>query len=206
MIRRPPRSTLFPYTTLFRSRIVRASSENGPSTTRYEIFHDVLADAVLGWRTRFESNRRIEEEGRAHQRRHRRLLIFGAVTLIGLAIMAAVAVYAFAQRSNARHQTAVAQIERAKAEQQRVEAVQQETLAKEKTKEALSAEKQAQQAKEQAQTSAQKAKVERLEALAQKARAEGNRVKAVRLAAAAKAARSAAEHQATVARIATGNA
>ncbi len=28
-------------------RIVRASSENGPSTTRYEIFHDVLADAVL---------------------------------------------------------------------------------------------------------------------------------------------------------------
>src|SRR5213078_319201 len=46
-------------------RIVRASSENGPSTTRYEIYHDVLADAVLGWRTRFESDRRIEEERRA---------------------------------------------------------------------------------------------------------------------------------------------
>jgi len=187
-------------------RIVRASSENGPSTTRYEIFHDVLADAVLGWRTRFESDRRIEEERRAHQRRHRRLLIFGAVTLIGLAIMAAVAVYAFAQRSNARHQTAVAQIERAKAEQQRTEAVQQETLAKEKTKEAQSAEKHAQQARKQAQTSAQKAKVERLEALAQKALAEGNRVKAVRLAAAAREARSAAERQATLARTATGKA
>src|SRR3712207_8283946 len=32
MIRRPPRSTLFPYTTLFRSSMVRASSRSRPST------------------------------------------------------------------------------------------------------------------------------------------------------------------------------
>jgi hypothetical protein len=42
-------------------RIVRASSSNGPSTTQYEIFHDVLADAVLAWRSRFEAERRIAE-------------------------------------------------------------------------------------------------------------------------------------------------
>src|SRR3712207_7081920 len=34
MIRRPPRSTLFPYTTLFRSRGYPASSERMPSRTR----------------------------------------------------------------------------------------------------------------------------------------------------------------------------
>src|SRR3954452_7143925 len=33
-------------------RIVRAGSENGPASVRYEIFHDVLAEAVLAWRTR----------------------------------------------------------------------------------------------------------------------------------------------------------
>jgi WD40 repeat protein len=97
-------------------RIVRASSENGPATTRYEIFHDVLADAVLAWRTRFEADRRIEEERRGHHRRQRRLLaIFGAA-LVALGVMAAVAVYALAQRSEARHQAAVAGAALVKAE------------------------------------------------------------------------------------------
>jgi WD40 repeat protein len=97
-------------------RIVRASSENGPSTTRYEIFHDVLADAVLAWRARFEADRRLEEQRRAHERRQRRLLAIGAAALLGLAVMAAVAVYALAQRSNAQHQAARAEAEQAKAE------------------------------------------------------------------------------------------
>src|SRR5256885_12298714 len=34
MIRRPPRSTLFPYTTLFRSHIVRRAEIHGPPTPR----------------------------------------------------------------------------------------------------------------------------------------------------------------------------
>src|SRR3712207_7993844 len=42
MIRRPPRSTLFPYTTLFRSR--RSSSEGGPMTYCVAIR---LEDALL---------------------------------------------------------------------------------------------------------------------------------------------------------------
>src|SRR3712207_7891234 len=36
MIRRPPRSTLFPYTTLFRSAALR-TSENDPSETVWEV-------------------------------------------------------------------------------------------------------------------------------------------------------------------------
>src|SRR2546429_4590671 len=36
MIRRPPRSTLFPYTTLFRSRIARASFSGLGSVDRHE--------------------------------------------------------------------------------------------------------------------------------------------------------------------------
>jgi WD40 repeat protein len=174
-------------------RIVRASSENGPSTTRYEIYHDVLADAVLGWRTRFEADRRIEDERLAHQRRQRRLLIFGVATLIGLAIMAAVAVYALAQRSNANHQAAVA-------EQQRNIAVEQSREARRRTKEAQTARAKEQQAREQAQANARLANAAKLEALSQRAAAEGNRKKALAFAAAAEVERSRAETQAAFAR------
>jgi WD40 repeat protein len=175
-------------------RIVRASSENGPATTRYEIFHDVLADAVLGWRSRFEADRRVEEQRQAHERRHRRLLVFGAVTLIGLAVMAGVAVYAFAQRSNARQQAAVAQVERARAEDRGKQLLKQATLLKRTTKEALSA-------KKQAQFNAQQANAAKLDALSQKARAEHNGALATQLAAQADAARNRAEQLVKVTRI-----
>src|SRR5687767_15598604 len=45
MIRRPPRSTLFPYTTLFRSR-VRGHADGGPG--------DRIRVHVLGWRVHRE--------------------------------------------------------------------------------------------------------------------------------------------------------
>jgi WD40 repeat protein len=180
-------------------RIVRASSENGPSTTRYEIYHDVLADAVLGWRARFESDRRIEEERLAHHRRQRRLLLVAVAALISLAVVAAIAVYAFAQRSNANHQTAVAQAERATAEKQRSIAVEQTQQTLLKTKEAQAATAKEQQAREQAQANAKLANAATLEALSQKAAAEGNRRKAVVFAAAAESERSRAQRQAALA-------
>src|SRR2546425_7657003 len=43
MIRRPPRSTLFPYTTLFRSR---AASENGAAAQEPDSGHDLRRDPV----------------------------------------------------------------------------------------------------------------------------------------------------------------
>jgi WD40 repeat protein len=124
-------------------RIVRESSTNGPSTTRYEIFHDVLADAVLAWRTRFEAERQIQDERARHLRRQRRLVAIGAGALLAVAVLTAVAVYALAQRSEARHQAAVAKTEQAKAEHSAATA--NEALANEA------------KAKRKAQTSAQKA-------------------------------------------------
>src|SRR2546430_10413112 len=44
MIRRPPRSTLFPYTTLFRSRDVATTNDNGNDLQR----HDDIDDAIAG--------------------------------------------------------------------------------------------------------------------------------------------------------------
>jgi WD40 repeat protein len=180
-------------------RIVRASSENGPSTTRYEIFHDVLADAVLGWRARFESERHLDEERAEHERRQRRLVTIGSAALLGVAVMAAVAIYALAQRSNARHQAAVAQVERTKAEQQEAiaktnskQSRNQAAIAKQQTKRARAAQK-------RAQVSERNAQAARSDALSQKAIAEGNRAKAVRLGALADAARNSAQKQASIA-------
>src|SRR2546426_1957022 len=39
MIRRPPRSTLFPYTTLFRSRAARRSAVARPAPARVQVSH-----------------------------------------------------------------------------------------------------------------------------------------------------------------------
>jgi WD40 repeat protein len=97
-------------------RIVRASSENGPSTTRYEIFHDVLAGAVVAWRTRYEAERALEEERLRHRRRQQRLLAVGVMALAVIAVLAAIAIYALDQRSEAQHQAQAAQASAAAAE------------------------------------------------------------------------------------------
>ena len=89
--------------TLARHRILRRD-ESG----RWEIFHDVLAGAVLGWKTRYEARRGVERARAEARRRHRRLgfLAFGA--LVALAATTALAVFAFSQRSDARDQARVA--------------------------------------------------------------------------------------------------
>ena len=88
---------------LVEERIVRAG-EDGAAGPRYEIFHDVLAEAVLAWRTRHEAERRIEAERQAGARRHRRLLALAIGALVLIAILVAIAIYAFAQRGDARAQ------------------------------------------------------------------------------------------------------
>src|SRR5262249_24897840 len=79
-------------------RIVRASSTNGPASTRYEIFHDVLAGAVLAWRTRHAAEHALYEADR--RRRRARLVAAGA--LLGLLIVAGIAVFALVERDRAR--------------------------------------------------------------------------------------------------------
>src|SRR2546430_12979797 len=65
MIRRPPRSTLFPYTTLFRSRLLREAAQVTPvgpddvdarvGVARVELAHPVERD-VAGLRRRSEEH------------------------------------------------------------------------------------------------------------------------------------------------------
>jgi WD40 repeat protein len=88
---------------LVEERIVRAG-EDGAAGPRYEIFHDVLAEAVLAWRARHEADRRLEEERRAAARRHRRLLFVAIGAGILIAVLAAIAAFALAQRHDARAQ------------------------------------------------------------------------------------------------------
>jgi WD40 repeat protein len=92
-------------------RIVR------PLDGRVEIFHDVLADPVLAWRARHEADRALERQRAEAERRHRRLLGLVAASLLAVAAMAAVTIYALMQRSDAR-----AEARRAKASELNTEA------------------------------------------------------------------------------------
>jgi len=88
--------------TLAERRILRSLEEGGG--LRYEIFHDVLAQPVLAWRTGHEAERELERQQEAADRRHRRLLVIIAVGAVLFAAMGAVTVYALSQRTEARKQ------------------------------------------------------------------------------------------------------
>jgi hypothetical protein len=75
---------------------------------RWEIFHDVLASAVLGWKTRYDAERAVQRAREEARRRHRRLGFLAFGSLLGLALAAALAAFAFSQRSEARDQARVA--------------------------------------------------------------------------------------------------
>ncbi len=77
----------------------------GSELPRYEIYHDILAEPVLAWRTRHESERALERVRQDAARRHRRLLIVAGGALLLAAAMAVVTVFAFTQRSEAQSQT-----------------------------------------------------------------------------------------------------
>jgi WD40 repeat protein len=94
--------------------VVRALGEHRilrPVDGRWEIFHDVLADPVLAWRARHEADQALERQREEARRRHRRLLALLIAAAIALAAMAAVTIYALAQRSNAREQASLARAE-----------------------------------------------------------------------------------------------
>ena len=80
-------------------RIVRASAENG-SGTRYEIYHDVLADAVAAWRNRYRAERSVHDA----ERRRRRAFGVATAALVSLVLVGAIAVYALVERGHSRSQ------------------------------------------------------------------------------------------------------
>ena len=85
-------------------RIVRPLPGRNGGGPRFEIFHDVLADAVLAWRARHDAQVAIERERTDARRRHRRLAVITGLALVALMATAGLAVYAFSQRSEAREQ------------------------------------------------------------------------------------------------------
>ena len=112
-------SALLPVlTTLGRERIVRTVDGAGRDGSRYEIFHDVLADAVLGWRR----ERELERQRQTAERRFRRVLVLAIAAVIALAGMAAIAVFALAQRTEAREERAVARAEARRARARELDA------------------------------------------------------------------------------------
>jgi WD40 repeat protein len=91
-------------------RILRPLSE-GPDGEggRYEIFHDVLAAAIVDWRDGHEAQRELDRARRDADRRSRRALLVAGAALFALAVVAAIAVFALTQRSDARTKARLAQ-------------------------------------------------------------------------------------------------
>ena len=180
-------------TRLVHERILRpvakranGSVNGGADTAPYEIFHDVLGEAVLDWRTRYESERRVELERAESDRRHRRVLGILAVVVLALAAMTAIAAYAVAQRSEARKQASRATSAAAVANQQRAVAVSEKANAVEARADAVRQRDRARKARSEAVFQRREAEIQkaaavegRSEAERQKAEAETQRAVAV---------------------------
>jgi WD40 repeat protein len=115
---------------LARERILRPTGENGQAGNRYEIYHDVLAGAVLAWRAQHEAQAALERERAESRRRQHRLAILVGVVLAAFAVMSALAAYALSQRGTARHATSIALAQRKVA----VDALHREQLQKKQVK------------------------------------------------------------------------
>jgi WD40 repeat protein len=89
-------------------RILRPLGD-GHNGGRYEIYHDVLAQAVLAWRAKHATDRRVEVERRDARRRHARLLAVVAAALVGLVALAAVTVFALNERNRSADRARAAQ-------------------------------------------------------------------------------------------------
>jgi WD40 repeat protein len=98
-------------------RVVRALPGRNGGGVRYEIYHDVLAGAVLDWRARHEAEQAVLDARREARRRHRRLAFFAGGACMLLAVLALLTAYAFDQRSEAQKQARLATGRQESAEQ-----------------------------------------------------------------------------------------
>ena len=191
---------------LSNERVVRALPARNGGGPRYEIYHDVLAGAVLDWGARHEAERALGEERAAARRRYRRLAAiigFGAVALAAMGVLTA---YAFQQRSEAREQAKVAEAAQAEAEANAQKAEDQE----EKTNAALkeSEETRAELVKERdrADNESERANEEAARANAEKARASNETNRATSEAGRANREAARAKEERDNARLATADA
>jgi len=95
---------------LARERILRPLGKNGDGGGQYEIFHDVLAEAVLGWRRRHDSEAAFALERDESRRRHKRLVALLIAAAVALVLVSLLAAYALTQRGRARDQARSAKL------------------------------------------------------------------------------------------------
>jgi WD40 repeat protein len=88
-------------------RILRPVADDS-GEARYEIYHDVLADAALAWKRRHDLDRELEVQRVEAGRRHRHLLVALVAAGALVAVMAGVTAFALTQRSHARSQARIA--------------------------------------------------------------------------------------------------
>jgi WD40 repeat protein len=104
------------------ARILRRVPGRSGGPPRYEIFHDVLAPAILEWCDRHESDRALAAERFRARRRHRRLAVVTVLALVALAGALGLAAWALSQRAEAREQADAAEVAARDARARRLEA------------------------------------------------------------------------------------
>ena len=177
-------------------RVVRALPGRNGGGARYEIFHDVLAGAVLEWGARHEAARALADERAAARRRLRRVAALAALAVAGLALMALLTAYAFAQRAEAEEQTQRANRAQAQAEEQASSAEAAQVEAEASAANAVEQEKVAVAAANDARTAEENADAQAIRANGLARIAEERRLEAVRLQREADEARAVAEDNA----------
>jgi len=156
-------------------RIVRPVESPGGKAedTRYEIYHDVLAKAILAWRTKYEKVEAVRETELANRARVRRLLRLGALLglgflfVLGLAIVAIVsATDANTQRNNSDNSRATAQAEANRAVTAESNTQEQKQVAEQQRNVAITAQANTEQQKQEAEKQRQLADEQKKEAQA----------------------------------------
>ena len=160
------------------AKSANGSVNGGADAAPYEIFHDVLGEAVLDWRTRYESERRVALERAESDRRHRRVLGILGVVVVALAAMTAIAAYAVAQRSEANKQAARATSAAVYANEQRVIAEDQTAIAEAASAKAVQEADNARTAEEEAEYQRQQAEIQKAAAVEGRNEAESQKAEA----------------------------
>ncbi|MFN8222061.1 MAG: WD40 repeat domain-containing protein [Gaiellales bacterium] len=91
------------------ARILAPIADDRGGERRFEILHDVLAEAVLAWSAQHQSGRELERARQEASRRHRRLAVVTGASLVGLACAVALMVWALVERAHARDRAVAAQ-------------------------------------------------------------------------------------------------
>jgi WD40 repeat protein len=90
------------------TRVLRESVSMGEgSNVHYEIFHDVLAPAVLDWRREYEKRRELATAARQHRARLKRFRLIVGILVVLACVLGGLAFWAYHERNVATHEGAI---------------------------------------------------------------------------------------------------